>query len=92
MHLLLPVSFILLYAFLHQLFSWGHSLPNAQRLSYCTSLQSDFHFNLLTCFFSPLRSAAEDFDKCPSELDVEGGVNDGVEGAVHVSQPGKSTV
>lgn len=37
-------------------------------------------------------SAAEDLDEGPSELDVEGGVDNRVEGAVDVPQPGESAV
>lgn len=41
---------------------------------------------------APPSSAAEDLDKGPSELDVEGGVDYGVQGTVDVPQPGESTV
>lgn len=37
-------------------------------------------------------SAAEDLDEGPSELDVEGGVDDRVKGTVYIPQPGESTV
>lgn len=37
-------------------------------------------------------SAAEDLDEGPSELDVEGGVDNRVEGAVDIPEPGESTV
>lgn len=37
-------------------------------------------------------SAAEELNEGPSELDVEGGVDDGVKGAVYIPQPGESTV
>lgn len=40
----------------------------------------------------PTRSAAEDFDEGPPELDVEGGVDNRVEGAVDIPQPRESTV
>lgn len=40
----------------------------------------------------PPSSAAEDLDEGPSELDVEGGVDDGVKGAVDVPQPCESAV
>lgn len=37
-------------------------------------------------------SAAEDLDEGSAELHVEGGVYDGVEGAVDVAQPGEGAV
>lgn len=37
-------------------------------------------------------SAAQDFDKGPPELDVEGGVDNRVESAVDITQPGESAV
>ncbi|KAG7225017.1 hypothetical protein INR49_014472 [Caranx melampygus] len=37
-------------------------------------------------------AAAEDLDEGPSELDVEGGVDNRVEGTVDIPQPGESTV
>lgn len=40
----------------------------------------------------PSCSAAEDLDEGPPELNVEGGVDDRVEGAVDVPQPGESAV
>ena len=37
-------------------------------------------------------SAAQDLDECAAELNIEGGVDDRVEGAVDVAQPGDGTV
>ena len=55
------------------------------RFSKCTTL-SNINV-LISC-----RSAAEDLDESPSELDVEGGVDNRVEGTVDVTQPGESAV
>lgn len=41
---------------------------------------------------TPSPSAAEDLDEGPSELYVEGGVDDRVEGTVDIPQPCESTV
>ena len=48
--------------------------------------------SILASRHSLCSSAAEDLDEGPSELDVEGGVDDGVEGAVDVTEPSESTV
>lgn len=41
---------------------------------------------------TPRLSAAEDLDEGPPELDVKGGVDNRVEGAVDIPQPSESTV
>lgn len=74
------------FASIHRRASGGHGLQNVPRLSYCTSLIS------ILISWHVLLSAAEDFDEGPSELDVEGGVDDGVKGTVDIPQPGESAV
>ena len=62
--------------------SCGHSAPNTPRQSRRT----------LGSGLTQSPSAAEDLDEGPSELNVEGGVDNWVEGAVNVPQPRESTV
>lgn len=55
--------------------------------------QKDPHAaRLISILGSVLHSAAEDLDEGPPELDVEGGVDNRVEGAVDVPQPRESAV
>lgn len=49
--------------------------------------------NCSPCSLAPaLQSAAEDLEEGFAEVSVEGCVDDGVEGAVHVAKPGAGTV
>lgn len=62
------------------------------------SLSSQTNYRLLVASFFPLPptfdllSAVQDLEEGFAELDVEGGVDDGVDGAVEVSQPGDGAV
>lgn len=46
----------------------------------------------ISLFLPSSSLAVEDFDKGLAELDVEGGVDDGVDGAVEITQPRDSAV
>lgn len=73
----------------------GHSLKkqNKTRHAWVTARAHSLISILISWrVVTPPPSAAEDFDEGPSELDVEGGVDDGVEGTVDIAQPGESAV